>query len=1019
MDTNADHGHFGDLLRMARAAARISQRQLAAEVGLSVAAIRDLEQGRTRRPRRRFVEAMVIALALTGDSEAAFRAAADQHSEPPPPTGLVQVQILGPLLVSRGGRTVPVGRGRRRVLLGRLALAANTAVPTADLIDLLWGADPPPAPAQAVQTYVSRLRSALQPDPSGEPSVVTWTPGGYQLNLSEDQLDLADFRRQVRRARAAEPSEAIALLENGLDLRRGTPFADLCELRTHPLSVAIVDEYIVAALWYADLCLASGSPQRCLPRLRELTAMDPLHEPLHARLMAVLAASNLQAAALAVYADIRARLIDDLGIEPGPALVDAHRRVLRQEPFPAPASTQDTAAGSEPNEHNPPAQLPANTPSFAGRVAALSWLDDLFNAGHRASAMVIAAISGTAGVGKTTLATHWAHRVSDRFADGTLYVNLNGFGPDRRVLDPAEVLRRFLDALGVPATQISHGLDARVAQYRNVIRGRRMLVVLDNARDADHVRPLLPDTPTAAVLVTSRHQLTGLVVTEWARPLQLGLMSPAESHELLIGRLGPGRARQQPGMAERIVMWCAGLPLALAIVGARAQQTEFPLEAVADELAATSRPLDALDGGDSMTRIRSVFSWSYRALTPGAARLFRLLGLNPGGDIGLCAAASLAGLSEAEVRVQLKELMSASLLAEPNPSRYTMHDLLRAYATELACDEESPDRQRDALRRLLDHYLHTAVAADRQLSPQRRPSVIPLRDPAPHTSVGRLTEPLAWFASERSNLLAVLGSATDLGMRTQVWQLAWAADSALERQGHWSDFAHAWRLALSVAGTLRDVRAQAFAHRRLAYAYMLLGHETDAGAQLSQALRLYEKSGDALGQAVVHHSLSNLYDHRQDPTRALHHAEQALTWAEQADDANEQAAALNAIGWCHTQLGHHAEALTHCQRALRLIDPNNHRALADTWDSIGFAHHHLSDFIQATDAYRHALTLARQAGARHLEATVLTHLGDNHHAAGEPAAAQDAWEPALKIMLAIDATAADEIRDRLAVGEKP
>jgi tetratricopeptide (TPR) repeat protein len=215
------------------------------------------------------------------------------------------------------------------------------------------------------------------------------------------------------------------------------------------------------------------------------------------------------------------------------------------------------------------------------------------------------------------------------------------------------------------------------------------------------------------------------------------------------------------------------------------------------------------------------------------------------------------------------------------------------------------------------------------------------------------------------------------------------------------------------------VRAQAFAHRRLAYACMLLGHDADAGVQLSQALRLYENSGDAYGQSVVHHSLSNLYDHGQDPTRALHHAEQALTWAEQAEDANEQAAALNAIGWCHAQLGHHVEALTYCQRALRLIDPNNHRALADTWDSIGFAHHHLSDFAQAADAYRHALTLARQAGARHLEATVLTHLGDTHHTAGEHAAAHDAWEPALKIMVDIDATAADEIRDRIAAPAEP
>ncbi|GIF64113.1 SARP family transcriptional regulator [Asanoa ishikariensis] len=923
----------------------------------------------------------------------------------------MKLRLLGPVEAWNGDVPVPLGPPQQRCLVAMLAMEVNRVVPVERLAGVLWTGEPPKSARNAVQVGISRLRRLFsQHSDDGPVRLVTKAPG-YLLEANPDDIDLHRFNRLVASAWDTDDDEARAkVLHEALALWNGPALADLDPAVREHLAPGL-DEARWSAIEErvaAQLRLGHHDGQ-LIDELRELVRMQPTRECLASQYLTALHRGGQRVAALDHYRRVVDQLAQELGVRPGDRLQRVHDAILRGEPLGPPVRKPARPAAVA------PAQLPANTPSFAGRVAALTWLDDLLDAGPSASAMAIAAVSGTAGVGKTTLAIHWAHRVSDRFPDGTLYVNLNGFGPAGQALDPAEVLRRFLDALGVPAAEISHGLDARVAQYRSVIRGRRMLVVLDNARDADHVRPLLPDTTTAAVLVTSRHQLTGLVVTEWARPLQLGLMSPAESHELLIGRLGPDRVRQQPGMAERIVTWCAGLPLALAIVGARAQQTEFPLTAVADELAAADRPLDALDGGDSMTRIRAVFSWSYHALTPGAARLFRLLGLNPGGDIGLSAAASLAGLSETEVRVQLSELMWASLLAEPNPSRYALHDLLRGYATELACDEEDPDRRRDAFGRLLDHYLHTAVAADRQLSPRRRPSLIPLGDPAPHTNVGRFIEPLAWFAAERTNLLAVLGRASDLGISTQAWQLAWAADSALERQGHWSDFAHAWQLALSVAGTLPDVRAQAFAHRRLAYACMLLGHDDNAGAQLSQALRLYESSGDAFGQSVVHHSLSNLYDHRQDPTRALHHAEQALTWAEQAEDANEQAAALNAIGWCHAQLGHHVEALTYCQRALRLIDPNNHRAMADTWDSIGFAHHHLSDFAQAADAYRHALTLARQAGARHLEATVLTHLGDTHHAAGEQAAAHDAWEPALKIMVDIDETAADEIRDRIAV----
>ncbi|GIF58154.1 AfsR/SARP family transcriptional regulator [Asanoa iriomotensis] len=918
-------------------------------------------------------------------------------------------RLLGPIEVWAAGNRVPLHGARQERILAALLLDADRPVSIPRLVDIVWDEGPPATARRQVQDVVSRLRSVLTA--AGAPAdTIRAAREAYQLTLTGHRYDERSFGELAARAEdlgARDPEGAVALLDEALALWRGVPLAGLEGAGLRDAVTALNARRLAVAERRWELELQLGRHEHAAEELSSLLSAHPYRERIAILLMAALAGQGRRAEALSVYHQVRRTLSEELGVEPGPELQAAHRALLRGDRAESAEPDRRTAAPAG-GRSGPPAQLPAGVPSFAGRADALAWLDGLLRPDQR-----VGAVSGTAGVGKTTLAVHWAHRVSDQFPDGTLYVNLRGFDPGGRPLDPADAVRDFLEAFGIPAGRIPQGLDARAAQYRGLIQGRRMLVVLDNARDADQVRPLLPGTHTAVVVVTSRNRLTGLVVADGARPFHLDLMSPTESYDLLTGRLGPDPLWCEPEVAQRIVTVCTGLPLALAIVAARAQQTGFPLAAVAAELGGTSRPLDALDGGDATTRLRAVLSLSYRALTPAAARLFRLLGLHPGGTVGLPAAASLAGVPSPVARDLLTELTRASLLAEPDPRRYALHDLLRAYATELACDEETPSARKAAFTRLLDHYLHTAIEADRQLSPSRKPCAIPFGEPAPGTTVGQVDDPVSWFTVERSNLLAVLDGAGDSDVAKQAWQLAWAADSALERQGHWSDLAHAWRLALSIATALPDLRGQAFAQRRLAQACTLLGRDAEADAHLGQALRLYEDAADHAGQAIVHHSLSCVYEQRDDYKRALHHAEHALSCALSSGDESQQALALNAIGWCHAQLGQHAEALAHCQRALLLLDPNDHRAQADTWDSIGFACHHLDRHDEAVHAYQQALTLARQAGARHLEGTVLTHLGDTHLAAGDPTAARAVWKPALDILASIDATVADQLRDRL------
>jgi len=612
--------------------------------------------------------------------------------------------------------------------------------------------------------------------------------------------------------------------------------------------------------------------------------------------------------------------------------------------------------------------------------------------------------------------------VAARFPDGQLYVNLRGFDPSGRVMDPADAIRGFLDALGEPPDRIPASPDAQAARYRNRLAGKRVLVVLDNARDAEQVRPLLPASPAAVVLVTSRNQLTGLVATEGAHPLQLGVLSPAESRDLLNERLGDDRVTAEPDAVPEIVAACAGLPLALSLAAARAQQSGFPLAALVADLNEAGNRLNVLETGDPLSDVRAIFSWSYATLPPPAARLFRLLGRQPGSDLSTVAAAALAGAPVPETRRLLSQLTRANLATEHAPGRYTQHDLLRAYAAELA----SADEAEDALARLIAHYVHTACTANRLVYPNLDAIAVPLEPLPAGVEAGRIADhdaAMAWLTAEHANLLAAAAHAAGAGLHAYTWQLAWGLDTFHYRQWHLHDQMATWQAAVTAAGHMGSPAVLAYTHRRLGETYRRLGRSAEGSAQAQEALRLFDSIGDRCGEADVHLDLSMLAERQGRFDEALGHAERALAATRSGDpraaDAVElrMARALNTVGWFRALLGDHAAALGFCQEALEInTRRGDEENIGFTLDSLGYAYQHLRDHEQAVDHYERAVGILHRLGYASITADVLERLGDTHHEAGQTAAAREAWNRSLDIRTKLDPESAAKVRDKLRGG---
>jgi tetratricopeptide (TPR) repeat protein/DNA-binding XRE family transcriptional regulator len=669
---------------------------------------------------------------------------------------------------------------------------------------------------------------------------------------------------------------------------------------------------------------------------------------------------------------------------------------------PARAGGEPAPPGGSPPRADPgqapavvPRQLPAAVPHFTGRATELAAL----NAALQTA--VISAIGGTPGVGKTALAVHFGHQSAGLFPDGQLYVNLGGFGPSGSPLAPGQAVRAFLDALGVRPEQVPAGLDEQVGLYRSLLAGRRVLVVLDNAADEQQVRPLLPGSPGCLAVVTSRRQLAGLAAAEGAALISLDCLPHAEALQLLAARLGTGRVAAEPGSAGELVAFCGGLPLALSIAAARgAVRPGFSLAELAAGLRQAGNSLDALDAGDPGASMRSVFSWSYQALSEPAARMFRLLGLHPGPEVSVAAAASLAGLGRPAAWTLLDELTCASLLTEHRPGRYALHDLLRAYAREQAGALESEADRRAATRRMLDHYLYTARAADRLLRPGRDPIAIAAPEPGtlPEEIAGS-SQAVGWFHAEQHVLLGAAQLAHAVCSTAHAWKIPWTLTVFLDCRGDWQLMAAVQRTALAAASDGDDKLGQALARRDLARACLRLGRIDDCYAHLEHALRLYQETGDLIGQGRTHLALALALDTGGRYDEAFCHNEQALRLLSQAGDQAGRENALSSVGWSHARRGDYAKALACCHQAIKLQQESDNRyGEAHSLDSLGYVHRRLGQHAQAISSYQQSVRLFGELGDRYYQADALTNLGDTFSEAADPQRACGAWQQALKIL---------------------
>jgi len=923
----------------------------------------------------------------------------------------VRIHLLGPVRIEEGDVVVGVGPPQRCLVLAALAAAAGQTVPADTLIGRVWGQSPPRGAWRTLQTHIASIRGLLVRAELCSKASVVRRHGGYLLDIDPELVDLHRFRRLVAQASnlGHAAADRIRLWREAVGLW-DEPMAGLSGQWLEQTRQAWCGQYREAVLGWAYAEIQAGDPAPVLGPLADLMGRYPLVEELPAMLMRALYTVGRRSDALDCYAAARQRLDDELAEKPGPELQAVYQAVLRREPdLPPPA-------GALPPGTSIPALLPVNIRGFVGREDHLAQLDAAAaTVGDTAAAATICAVAGTAGVGKTALAVYWAHRAAKRFPHGQLYVNLRGFDPGAAALDPADAIRAFLDALGIAAQRIPIGREAQQALYRTTLADKRMLIVLDNAKDAAQVRPLLPGAPGCMVLITSRNQLTGLVAATGARCLTLDLLTPAEARDLLVYRLGAGRVAAESAAVDALITRCARLPLALALVAARAAtQPHLSLQSLAAQLPDDHSRLDALADPDPVADVRTVLSASYTALTPDAARTFRLLGHHPGPDISAAAAASLAAVSLAQTRSLLSQLVTANLLIEHAPGRYILHDLLRAYATDLNRHAQAAEGH-DATGRMLDHYLHTAYAADRLLNPTRDPIVLtPAQPGTTPEHPTDLQQALEWFGAEHAVLLTIADQARAAGLDTHAWQLAWALADYLDRHGHWHDQAAAQSAAVAAAERLSDQAAQALTHRTLAIAYIRLGRHDDAHTHLQRALHHANHTNDISARAHIQHVLATLHARTNRYTDALHHIRQATDLYTEAGHRPALASALNSTGWYHAQLGNHQEALGHCRQALDLF-----RTLEDldgqaaTWDSLGYIHNLLGHHTDAITCYQHAIDLYREVSAYYHHADSLTSLGDTHHTTGNHAAARTAWHQALGILEDLEHPDAHQLRAKL------
>ncbi|MFF0342785.1 BTAD domain-containing putative transcriptional regulator [Kribbella sp. NPDC004875] len=874
---------FGELLRAHRQRAGLTQRDLADRAGLSAAAIRDLEQGRTKRPKPDSVDAIAGALALTErDAGELLTSAGEQQAvaTPSATTGRLHIGLLGPLEVRRGDTSVPFRSDPQRALLGRLALSARTTVGQDELIELLWPRGVPGNAVNLLHTRIARLRRLLEAD---GPTVVS-VGAGYQLEIRDDELDLLTFRELTTQAGRLEPVAALAKLADAVALWRGD--TDVDAIATNPLYVALSNEYTAAVRAFAALARDLREPERALERLRSLTTRHPLDEPLHSELIQSLAASGRQADALAAYEQIRSALAEQLGIDPGERLRAVHLEVLRQQ------------SGAPPVQ-----QAPSAPPDFVGRADELATICTTLSRPGAISSRVVH-VNGIAGVGKTALALTAAHRLQTEYPDGQLYADLRG--SDVTTPAPLQVLGRFLRALGVPGRRIGTDEAEAAALFRSELADRRLLVLLDNAQDAAQVRPLLPGAGRSDVIVTSRRRLpdlttAGVINLEPLPRRDAGRLISSTAHRLDTDSDG----------VDALAEACARLPLALRIAGSRlATRQEWTAADLARRLHDGSRLLTELSAGESS--VLNSFQLSYADLSSDAQRAFRLCSLHPGDDFSPQTTGILLGIPAAEADRLLEALLESNMLMQQAKDRYRFHDLLALYARRLLT--EDPERE-TARARLQTWYADAVTAAIDWAYPQ----LVRLgTHPDPAAFFSSEAEALDWLDDELRALLAVVQDAPEYGDPAVSWRIADQLRGyfLIRRNADgWLPAAQAGMAAALAAG---DDMAQVAMLFNRGQALWAVGRDDDSMADCLAGQSLAVTAGWTTAAAYSAHQVGWLQLERGRLGDADFWMGRALELTEDDRDGHVHAVALNGLGMTRLYQGELQDAADLFGAALKI-----------------------------------------------------------------------------------------------------
>jgi DNA-binding SARP family transcriptional activator len=928
---------------------------------------------------------------------------------------MVRFQLLGHVSALNGRGPVPLGTARQRAVLAALLVEPGVPVSSDQLVERVWGASAPRSARQTLHSYISRLRSVL--DDAGGPAP-TRRSGGYLLDIDPAAVDLHQFRALAAQARRAADDHAGALWKDALALWQGEPFAGLDSDWLRSLAVALAGERQAACLDHYDLLLRRGEHARLLPEVTAATETYPLDERLAGQLMLALYRCGRQADALAHFRLVQARLADELGSDPGSALCELHQRILRHDPdlaTPAVASPLESADPSSSHtsvsgaistdvpltpggQSHRPAQLPLDVASFTGRSDGLLRLDELALpsvVNDQASRTVVIAIRGTAGVGKTALAVHWAHRVADKFPDGQLYVNLRGYDPDQP-MRATDALARFLVALGVPERDIPLDDDDRAARYRSELAGRRMLIVLDNAGSVAQVRPLLPGGGSSSVVVTSRDSLAGLVAVHGAHQVDLDLLLTAEAVDLLRRLIGP-RVAAEPEAAATLAEQCARLPLALRVAAVLAtSRPDWSLADVVAELADRQERLELLDpGGDPYAAVHAVFSWSIQHLPEQAVRTFRRLGLHPGPDLDPYVVAALTGLAPDRARRVLETLVSAHLLHRTGPGRYGMHDLLRAYATHLTVTEDTGEDRAAAVQRLLAYYETAADSAMDTLYPAEalhRPEV------ALGVSIPDLTRPdiaRDWLETERFCVIAIAEHAADHDLSGYVVGLARILHRYLG-DTHLTDLLTINGHALRAAERAGDRTGQAYTLRQLSVGYTRVTKYETATDHLERALALFRQIGDTVGEALTLSGRGNISCRLGNYDDALDDHHEAVALSRRGDDRLGEAIALINLGIVEERMGNYVEAAEIEHRALAILrDLGARNCESVVLNNLANAEMELERYSLAIDHVQQSLAIIEELGSRMNRAHTLDTLGTLHLRRGEPGPARECFQQSL------------------------